>query len=245
MDEIVNKFVECVNANYSIVLPIQILNASDFGVPQRRQRVFILGYRRDMPSPFYPISPYLDKNSQSPKPSVWDAIGDLPNIDEIEELEDSDTYTGELPPTNSKYAKLLRGDIHDETDYSVARSVNGNGLSGCRRTKHNEDTIKRFSTTKPGTVEQESRLYRLSIDGQSPTLRAGTGKDYGSYSAPRPIHPVMPRCISVREGARLHSFPDWFQFHHTKWHGFRQIGNAVPPMLAKAVASSIIKVLRK
>jgi DNA (cytosine-5)-methyltransferase 1 len=47
----------------------------------------------------------------------------------------------------------------------------------------------------------------------------------------------------VREAARLHSYPDWFRFHPTKWHGFRQIGNSVPPLLAQAVAEEIIKVL--
>jgi DNA (cytosine-5)-methyltransferase 1 len=61
--------------------------------------------------------------------------------------------------------------------------------------------------------------------------------------SPRPIHPSIPRCITVREAARLHSYPDWFRFHATKWHGFRQIGNSVPPLLAKAVASEIIKLL--
>jgi DNA (cytosine-5)-methyltransferase 1 len=47
----------------------------------------------------------------------------------------------------------------------------------------------------------------------------------------------------VREAARLHSYPDWFRFQGTKWHGFRQVGNSVPPLLAKAVASEIIKLL--
>jgi DNA (cytosine-5)-methyltransferase 1 len=46
--------------------------------------------------------------------------------------------------------------------------------------------------------------------------------------------------ISVREAARLHGFPDWFGFHATKWHGFRQVGNAVPPPLARAVARTVI-----
>ena len=51
------------------------------------------------------------------------------------------------------------------------------------------------------------------------------------------------RSRSVREAARLHSFPDWFRFHGTKWHGFRQVGNAVPPLLARAVGSKIIEAL--
>ena len=87
--------------------------------------------------------------------------------------------------------------------------------------------------------ERKSRLYRLSKDGLSRALRAGTLPAQGSFTAVRPIHPVRPRCISVREGARLHSFPDWYAFHPTKWHGFRQVGNAVPPRLARAVAKAI------
>jgi DNA (cytosine-5)-methyltransferase 1 len=47
----------------------------------------------------------------------------------------------------------------------------------------------------------------------------------------------------VREAARLHSFPDWFRFHQTKWHGFRQVGNAVPPLLAQAIGEKIIGAL--
>ncbi|PSB65242.1 DNA (cytosine-5-)-methyltransferase, partial [Chroococcidiopsis cubana CCALA 043] len=60
---------------------------------------------------------------------------------------------------------------------------------------------------------------------------------------PRPIHPYKPRCITVREAARLHSYPDWFRFHQTKWHGFRQVGNSVPPLLAQAIAREILRVL--
>lgn len=79
--------------------------------------------------------------------------------------------------------------------------------------------------------------------GLCPTLRAGTGVEQGSYTSPRPIHPLLPRVISVREAARLHSFPDWFRFHRTKWHGFRQVGNAVPPLLARAVGQQIVAAL--
>jgi DNA (cytosine-5)-methyltransferase 1 len=49
--------------------------------------------------------------------------------------------------------------------------------------------------------------------------------------------------ITVREAARLHSYPDWFRFHVTKWHGFRQIGNSVPPLLGRAVAGQIVSAL--
>ena len=75
------------------------------------------------------------------------------------------------------------------------------------------------------------------------TLRAGTDSARGAFTSPRPIHPSLPRVITVREAARLHSYPDWFRFHATKWHGFRQIGNSVPPLLGRAVAAQILKAL--
>jgi DNA (cytosine-5)-methyltransferase 1 len=75
------------------------------------------------------------------------------------------------------------------------------------------------------------------------TLRAGTDSARGAFTSPRPIHPSLPRVITVREAARLHSYPDWFRFHATKWHGFRQIGNSVPPLLGRAVATQIAAAL--
>jgi DNA (cytosine-5)-methyltransferase 1 len=84
----------------------------------------------------------------------------------------------------------------------------------------------------------------LDPDGVCNTLRAGTGSDRGAFTSPRPIHPHSPRCITVREAARLHSYLDWFRFHVTKWHGFRQIGNSVPPLLGRAVASELIRAMK-
>ena len=88
-----------------------------------------------------------------------------------------------------------------------------------------------------------SRLFRLDPNGVSCTLRAGTHYERGSFNAPRPIHPIRPRVLSVREAARLHSFPDWFRLHWTKWHGFRQVGNALPPRVGRAVAREIVRAL--
>src|SRR5690606_24493962 len=60
---------------------------------------------------------------------------------------------------------------------------------------------------------------------------------------PRPIHYVHNRCVTVREMARLHGFPDWFRLHVTKWHGARQIGNAVPPPLGRKIAAAVLSAL--
>ncbi|TVR67209.1 MAG: DNA cytosine methyltransferase, partial [Candidatus Competibacteraceae bacterium] len=92
-------------------------------------------------------------------------------------------------------------------------------------------------------VEPVSRFLKLPPHGLCNTLRAGTDSARGAFTSPRPIHYRFPRVITVREAARLHSYPDWFRFHATKWHGFREIGNSVPPLLGRAVAGEILKTL--
>lgn len=231
-------------AGYHLIKPIQILDAAEFGVPQRRRRVFLLGYASGATPPEYPRATVpAGDGGKGDGPTVWDAIGDLPSISEHDQLLDCDSYFGRLGKP-SPYAKILRGEAHDPTDKSAVRDTNGNGLGGCLRTLHTTKTLRRFKSTKPGESESISRFYRLTKDGLAPTLRAGTGPDQGSFMAPRPIHPIQDRCITVREAARLHSFPDWFHFHATKWHGFRQVGNSVPPRLARAVAASVLRSLQ-
>jgi DNA (cytosine-5)-methyltransferase 1 len=241
-----DKFVNQIERHgYNVVKPIQVLDAAEFGVPQRRKRVFVLGHKAGMAAPQYPKPTFpRDESGENNGPTVWDAIGDLPRILDYAYLLDSDEYRGDLGKP-SAYAKVLRGETPDAGDMSRKRHTNGNGLSGCLRTVHTVETIRRFNSTKQGTSEKVSRYHRLSKDGVSPTLRAGTGPAQGSFMAPRPIHPFQDRCITVREAARLHSFPDWFHFHPTKWHGFRQIGNSVPPLLARAVARSVLCALEK
>jgi DNA (cytosine-5)-methyltransferase 1 len=242
LDEFVHRIE---SSGYHIVKPIQVLDAAEFGVPQRRRRVFVLGYIEGAIAPQYPMPSHpCDESGDYDGPTVWDAISDLPKIANYRYLFETDEYAGELGKP-SAYAKLLRGEIPDPDDKSPTRSRNGNGLSGCSRTVHTPKTIRRFSNTKQGSSEEVSRFYRLAKDGLAPTLRAGTGPAQGSFMAPRPIHPFQNRCITVREAARLHSFPDWFQFHPTKWHGFRQIGNSVPPLLARAIAQAVRLALEK
>ena len=221
---------------FNIVEPIQVLDASDYGVPQRRRRTFILGYRKGLSKPAYPDSSgSVAIDGKIVRLTVKDAISDLPKIDQIPHLFERDEVCHSLQPT-SHYAKLMRGEIADPFDRSKHRGRKSVVLTGCLRTRHSDETIKRFVSTPPGAAESVSRYIRLNWDDVAPTIRAGTANDHGSHTAPRPIHPTEPRCITVREAARLHSFPDWFQFHSTRWHGFRQIGNSVPPRMARAIA---------
>src|SRR5690606_18272313 len=116
-------------------------------------------------------------------------------------------------------------------------------LTASARTGHTEISRRRFSETDVGSVEPISRFFKLPEQGVSNTLRAGTDGARGAFTSPRPIHYRFDRCVTVREMARLHGFPDWFRFNVTKWHGARQIGNAVPPPLARAIAAQVIEAL--
>lgn len=128
-------------------------------------------------------------------------------------------------------------------DYSYPRMWDPDVLTSSMRTVHTGKSIRRFDATPPGTIEPVSRFLRLDPNRYCNTLRAGTDSKRGAYTSPRPIHPITPRVITVREAARLHSFPDWFRLHSTKWHGFRQVGNAVAPRVGRAMGEVIVRAL--
>jgi DNA (cytosine-5)-methyltransferase 1 len=226
---------ELKNAGYQVLLPYRVLNAVDYGVPQSRERLFLMAARSDQLLPEYP------KPVTKPV-SVWDAIGDLPNADQFPVLKNFDSMSVDWN-TDSAYARRLRGQSIDHTNYSYKRSFDQNMLTCSQQTMHTDASRSRFQNTSPGNTESISRFLRLEVDGYCNTLRAGTDSARGAYTSPRPIHPILPRVITLREAARLHSYPDWFRLHVTKWHGFRQIGNSVPPLLGRAVASSVMTAL--
>lgn len=212
---------------YELTWPLRALDASEFGVPQRRKRVFILGGKAALRRIEYPEPPV----GVAP-PTVWDAIGDLDTVDDNLHVVNGDEYCGRLGAPSAYAASLRVG-------------AGTSALSGFARTAHTRNVLKRFAKTKPGEREPVSRFHRLDPDGLAFTLRAGTGPENGSFMAPRPIHPSRDRCIYPREAARLHSYPDWFTFDKTLWHSFRQIGNSVPPRLARAVAARVAEALRE
>jgi len=247
IQEIIEKFAY---HGYQVDRNYKILNARDYGVPQNRERLFLLGCHQELCLPHYPQplthftstqignpEPYFD-----PHPTVKDAIEGLPKIYRYPELETQDWVIAPFR-NHSHYGKILHGVLKLVDDYSYPRKYDKTLLTSSLKTRHTPESIQRFKATKPGKVEPISRFLRLDPKGLCNTLRAGTPGDRGAYTSPRPIHPFEPRCITVREAARLHSYPDWFRFHRTKWHGFRQVGNSVPPFLAKAVAAEIGKAL--
>ena len=221
------------DAGYDVLSPYQVLNAADYGVPQDRRRLFLVGTRKGLKSPKYP-----EPNQN--RITVWDAIGDLPNADNFDKLWKVDTVSVEWTTTSS-YGRKLRGFDPNPHDYSYQRKFDPHLLSCSLRTEHAQSSQARFAATLQGKTESISRFRKLEPSGLCNTLRAGTDSARGAHTSPRPIHPVFPRVITVREAARLHSYPDWFRLHATKWHGCRQIGNSVPPLLAQAVASELLK----
>lgn len=247
--EIIEEFS---SQGYEVEADYRVLNAVNYGVPQDRARLFLLGCRKGLSLPKYPqplTRPCRDTARNiytlSDLPfaaTVWDALADLPEVEAYPELLQRDWVMAEYGKS-SNYSSQMRGLFPSLDDYSHERLFEPRILTSSRRTKHSLESIARFSQTLPGEIESISRFYRLSPHGICNTLRAGTASNRGAFTSPRPIHPSSPRCITVREGARLHSYPDWFRFHVTKWHGFRQIGNSVPPLLAKAVAAEVIRAL--
>lgn len=248
-------------AGYRVQDPA-VLNAGAFGVPQDRRRLFLVGARSDQPLPLAP-SPTTRGRSRRPNAplptgtnhvdvpqvaSVQDALAGLPNADEFEALLERDLVVLGLKEVErldsaSAYASTLREVLDDPTDLSYPRLWDRSSLTSSYRTTHSSDVTRRFEAIPPGGVDAVSRFVRLHPEGVAPTLRAGTHYERGSFNAPRPIHPSEPRVITVREAARLHSYPDWFRLHWTKWHGFRQVGNSVPPRVGRAVGVSIAEAL--
>lgn len=223
------------DAGYSVLQPYRVLNAADFGVPQDRHRLFLIAARSDAVLPGYP-------RARPERVTAGEAIADLPDADSFAALSRSDAVLTRWV-TQAVYAKRLRGLVADAADYSHPRKFDPHLLTSSARTEHTERSKQRFIDTEPGKTEPVSRFRKLPLDGRCNTLRAGTDSARGAFTSPRPIHPLHARVITVREAARLHSYPDWFRFHTTKWHGFRQIGNSVPPLLGRAVASEIARAL--
>lgn len=204
----------------------KILNASDFGVPQKRERIFVVGSRNgkyfEFPSP-----------SIGNLVSVKDAISDLPIIC------NGNTICS-LPYSSasiSDYVKTLR---NGSTKVS-------NNLA----TKNSDLVIKRYAHVPPGgnwenipiklmgTYTDATRchtgIYRRLEEGTPSVV-------IGNYRKNMLVHPKENRGLSVREAARLQSFPDWFTFTGSIGFQQQQVGNAVPPLMAKAVFEQIMNV---
>lgn len=247
LDEFVATAAEL---GYEVRLPWRVLNASHFGTPQNRERLILYGARKAAHLANYPEAttrPADGKGRLHPDlplgPSVAEALDDLPDADRFDELFETDTVRPTQWGQPSTYASELRCKTNDSWYFGYVRNWDPSLLTSSIRTEHTAISRRRFSETKGGQTEPISRFFKLNPNGLSNTLRAGTDGARGAFTSPRPIHHRYDRCVTVREMARLHGYPDWFRLHQTKWHGARQIGNSVPPPLARAVAAQLIDAL--
>ena len=215
----------------------EVLDAVNYGVPQHRERVFLVGVRNDILENVewhYPEPTH--GNDENPYITISEAISDLP---EIEEGGHAEAYMN--PPINA-YQILMRGDNQELTQHFC-----GN---------HNEKMRRVIAAVPQG--EGRHYINGLVDRGELPEfcrLTSGYANTYGRLVANNPcttitnnmctpsalrcIHYAQNRELTPREGARIQSFPDWYVFNGQKGHVTTQIGNAVPPLLAMAMARSI------
>lgn len=223
---------------YQVLPPVEV-QANLYGAPTIRKRIFFIGIdTRHLP--LLDVTAFAPSANTLPV-TVKDALTGLAshapaNTNDGEHIWHS---VGELPQGSffSRVQKRIPDGVGDRT--AIERYKSKREVTGHIGTQHSFEIEVRYGNLAPGETDQVSRSVRLKLDGFSPTLRAGTGPEKGSYQAVRPIHPTMPRVITPREAARLQGFPDWFLLPPTKWHSFRQIGNSVSPLVAEAILKVI------
>ncbi len=223
----INRIKEILGAaEYNIAY--QILDASDYGVPQNRKRAIIVGIRKDYKDEFFDFN----KIKKQDKTTVEDAIGELYCFEK--------SKAGEKiikTPADSPYRKYLRtknNSILDQDIVYPAQIVQ-------ERIKYvpqggNWKDVPTELWPNNRQNRHSSAYKRLDPHTQSCTI--DTGNAHSNY-----FHPLFNRIPTIRESARLQSFPDNFEFQGPRGSKYRQIGNAVPPLLAKAIADAIMKIL--
>lgn len=229
------RALEELPGRYTVLEPME-LNAMDYGAATSRPRLVVVGYDPNRMACINARS-FLEAATGAPT-SVRDAIADLP---EPEQSSDAGVGAYVAHKGISEYADIMRLPPPGNLGSDYARQLQAAGLvSGLAGTQHSHEVRERFARLRPGERDRVSRYPKLDWDRVSPVLRAGTGRDRGSYQAARPVHPSSPRVITVREAARLQGFPDWFQFSQARWHSHRMIGNSVSPIFAQALLAVVL-----
>lgn len=197
----------------------KMLNAADYGVPQKRARVFFLGVR-DGVTPRWP-RPTHGERVQKPHVGVWEAIGDLP---EIGPGESADHY-----------------DKEPFTDYQRLMRKGADKLLNHVAPKHPKSVSDKIGSVNPGEpiYPRFKQRIRLHPDRPSPTQVSGGIRPQYQFG-----HPTMPRGLTVRERCRIQSFPDTYELFGGVVMGRVQTGQAVPPLLSEAIGKQIVAMLK-
>lgn len=240
----------------------RILEATDYGVPQIRKRLFVIASMTKLIEPFpeKTHTSIIDRDLFSLNlkkcPTLWDAISDLPEIEARGGSEESEY----LKPPETEYQCVLRKNAHK--------------LFNHKAMNHTKRIVERFKSMQWGDSVMDLPLHlrplkRNSIEFSETTYDQNNRRmhpDRQCHTVPASfyanfVHPYINRNFTAREGARIQSFPDWYIFKgkptvisHKLLHRegrldekhlcqYNQIGNAVPPLLAKAIAENIFKQL--
>lgn len=267
-EKLLNDFLS-LKPSYEIIPPLDqffkepgnyILNSSDFGIPQRRKRLFLIGYRKflekenpEIKNIFAKLQKLALNNKNKGRLTVFDAIGDLPAL---KPGEGSDGWLGNYPSNNKlkHYQKKMRRDSPGIVNHK-ARMHMKEDLERYKffieyyEKENSAATLEELIREKPELLPDHKHLDKF-LDrfrvqwwtSPSSTITAHICKDGHSY-----IHPDINQCRSftVREAARCQSFPDNFKFEGPRTEQFRQVGNSVPPLLARIIGKFILHELKK
>jgi DNA (cytosine-5)-methyltransferase 1 len=230
---------------------VRVLHATDFGVPQLRKRAVFFGIRDDARFPFT-AGEWLEQAAHAqhtPQSTVWQAISDLPE----KVSADNSPLAYPRRPAASAIASEMRLDL-DGQFYSAAGKLAQAGGAKQLHNHHTKEIQERrrelIALLAPGmkgdSLPKEvwdglrpEKWRRLHPDRPAYTILAQMHRDLSEW-----VHPRYERWITVREAARLQSFHDGFIFKSSEWQMLKQIGNAVPPLLARAIATAAITALR-
>lgn len=230
---------------------VLIHNTADFGVPQLRKRVIIIGVRKDLNKEvielyndvlrthWNPETPEEERKGKKRFVDVRQAIGDLPFVEPGRDMSTQDF----LYPCNNEFLKRIgKPGIHPLMDH-IARNHNELDRERFQVMIHNHWTFGQLRREMPQYEHEHARVFDNSYvvqwwDLPSKTILAHIHKDGFQF-----IHPdeAQRRTFTVREAARIQSFPDDFEFKGSRGEKYKQIGNAVPPLFAEALAKSIKK----
>lgn len=223
-EEDIKKAMEDLNYSTSV----KLINSANYGVPQLRQRLIFVGVRNDsnLEKPFK--IPDGEKNNYQ---TVYDAISDLPELG-------NNQYATEYDERKklTEYQKLMRG-FGEIKGIKKAYILNNH-----KAPNHPEETIKKINSTKPGEpmYPKFKQRIRLNYDEPSPTQLAGGIRPQFQFG-----HPSQPRGLTIRERARIQSFPDYYIFTGGMVQERVQTGNAVPPLLVYNIVKPMYKNIKE
>lgn len=214
--EFVDAILECLR-RLGYTTDHRVLSAENYGIPQKRRRLFFLGTREDCPL-LWPEPTHED----APR-TVADALSDLPLL---APGEGTDRYDSE---PESSFAESMR-------ETPVAGDTDESRLHNHTAPNHRQTTIDRVKNTEPGEpmYDRFKQRIRLDPDEPGPTIIAGGIRPQFQYG-----HPEESRGLSVRERARIQTFPDGYAFEGGVVQGRVQTGMAVPPLLAQRIGNAI------